>query len=415
MRALLIIPRVPGGGGRLTPNLGILTLAGLTPQNIEVSVTDENIDEVNFDDKIDLVGITAMTPTAIRSYEIADEFRKKGIAVVLGGFHASAVPEEASQHADCVVIGEAEEIWASLLHDFQLGNLKKFYRRKEFANLENLSLPRRDLLNSRSYRLFNTVETTRGCPYQCSFCSVSFHFGNTYRFRPVKDVIKEVETLEGKYLFFVDDNIVGVHWRTKELFKALIPCKKKWIGQGSITFGYDQETVELAARSGCIAMFIGFESVSQSSLGEVGKSFNIVARYEDVIKRIHAHGISIHAAFIFGFDHDDESVFEKTVTFANKTKLDSVSFSVLTPFPGTPLYQKLVKENRILTRDWSKYGGVIFKPKLMSSETLHEGCKWAWKECYSYKSIFTRIGTIRRHSFLRLLLNLAYKRWVGSL
>ena len=415
MRVLLIVPHVPGGGGRIAPNLGILTLAALTPQNIEVSVTDENKDEVNFDEEVDLVGITTMTPTAVRSYEIADEFRKRGKAVVLGGFHASAVPEEASQHADCVVIGEAEEIWTSLLHDFELGNLKRFYRRRELANLENMPLPRRDLLKSRSYTLFNTVETTRGCPYQCSFCSVSSHFGNTYRFRPVKDVIKEVETLEGKYLFFVDDNIVGVRRRTKELFRVLTPCKKKWIGQGSITFGYDEEVVKLAAKSGCMAMFIGFESVSQSSLREVGKSFNIVARYKEVIRRIHAHGISIHAAFIFGFDHDDESIFEETVAFANNTRLDSVSFSVLTPFPGTPLYRKLVEENRILTKDWSKYGEVVFEPKLMPPEALNEGCRWAWKECYSYKSIFTRLGTLGRHCSFRLLLNLGYRKWVGSL
>jgi len=394
--------------------LGIVTLAGLTPQNIEVSVIDENAHKVNFDEQADLVGITTMTPTATRAYEIADGFRKRGIAVVLGGFHASAVPEEAGQHADSVVIGEAEEIWTSLLHDFELGDLKKFYQRRELASLEDLPLPRRDLLKSRSYTMFNTVETARGCPRQCCFCSVSSHFGNTYRFRPVKDVIKEVETLEGKYLFFVDDNIVGIPRRAKELFGALTHCKKKWIGQGSITFANDDGVVKLAAKSGCVAMFIGFESVSQSSLEEAGKSFNIVERYEEVIKRIHAHGISIHAAFIFGFDHDDESVFEKTVAFANRTKLDSVSFSTLTPFPGTPLYRRWIEENRILDKDWSKYGGAVFKPKLMSQEALNEGCRWAWRECYSCKSILTRLGTLKRHSFLRLCVNLGYRKWVGA-
>ena len=415
MRLLLIVPRVPGGGGGLTPNLGILVLAALTPRDIEVSVIDENIEKINFDEEVNLVGITAMTPTALRAYEIAAAFKEKERAVVLGGFHASAVPEEAIQHADSVVIGEAEEIWPRLLQDFEAGRLKKFYRRREWTNLENLPIPRRDLLKAKSYRLFNTVETARGCPFHCSFCSVSSYFGNTYRFRPVKDVVKEVETLEGKYLFFVDDNIVGIPRRAKELFKALTPCKKKWIGQGSLTFANDDELLKLAAKSGCIAMFIGFESLSQASLREASKPFNVVKHYEEAIKKIHTHGISIHAAFIFGFDNDDESVFEKTVEFVNKTKLDSISFSALIPFPGTPLYRKLIKENRIITTNWSKYGGAVFQPKLMSQEALDEGCKWAWKQCYSYKSIFTRLGSLKRHWFLHLLVNLGYKKWVRSL
>lgn len=415
MRLLLIVPLLPGGGGGLAPNLGIVTLAALTPPDIEVLVIDENVEKLNFDEEIDLVGITVMTPTAIRAYEVADVFRKRETAVVLGGFHPSAMPEEAIQHSDSIVIGEAEEIWTTLLHDFELGKLGKFYRRKELANLENQSIPRRDLLKAKAYTMFNTVETARGCPFRCSFCSVASFFSNTYRFRPVKDVVKEVETLEGKYLFFVDDNIVKIPRRAKELFKAVTPCKKKWIGQASLTFARDEELLKLAAESGCIGMFIGFESLSQASLREVGKSFNVVKHYEEAIKKIHAHGISIHGAFIFGFDHDDESVFEKTVEFVKNNKLDSVSFSTLTPFPGTPIYQKLIKENRIVTKDWSKYGGAVFRPKLMSREVLDEGCKWAWKECYSYKSIFTRLGIPKGNWFLRLLLNLGYKKAIGCL
>lgn len=415
MRLLLIVPLLPGGGKGLCPNLGIVTLAALTPLNIEVSVLDENVEKLNFDKDVDLVGITVMTPTAIRAYEVAEIFRKRGTTVVLGGFHPSAMPQEAIQHSDSVVIGEAEEIWPRLLHDFKSGKLKKFYQRKTLANLENSPIPRRDLLKRKSYRMFNTVETSRGCPFRCSFCSVSTFFGNTYRFRPIKDVVREVDTLKGKFIFFVDDNIVGIPKRAKELFKALIPYRKIWIGQASLNIARDLEVLKLATESGCIGLFIGFESLSQESLREVNKTFNVVKRYDEDIKKIHNHGIAIHGAFIFGFDHDEESVFERTVDFVKRNKLDSASFSTLTPFPGTPVYQKLMKENRIVTKDWSKYGSAVFKPKLMSLETLNEGCKWAWRECYSYKSIFRRLTLPKRYWHIHFLLNVGYKTAIRNL
>lgn len=409
MRLLLIVPRLPGGGKGLCPNLGIVTLAAWTPLDIEVSVIDENVEKLNFDEDVDLVGITVMTPTAIRAYEVADVFKSRGITVVLGGFHPSAMPAEAIQHSDAVVIREAEEIWPKLLHDFESGKLKKFYQRKTLANLENLPIPRRDLLTRKSYRMFNTVETARGCPFRCNFCSVSTFYGNTYRFRPVKDVTREVETLKGKFIFFVDDNIVGIPRRAKELFKALIPYRKKWIGQASLNIARDLGLLKLAAESGCIGLFIGFESLSQDSLREVGKTFNVVKRYGEDIKKIHDYGLAIHGAFIFGFDHDDESVFERTVDFVKRKKLDSASFSTLTPFPGTSIYQKLLKENRIVTNDWSKYGRAVFTPKLMSLEALDEGCKWAWRECYSYKSILRRLALPKRYWFIHYLLNIGHK------
>ena len=416
MKLELIAPKESGGGGKLAPKLGLLTVAGLTPPDIEVSLVDENVEEIDFNKEVDLVGITAMTSTAIRAYEIADIFRKKGKCVVLGGLHPSTIPEEAAQHADSVIIGEAEGIWTKLLTDYKAGKLNKFYQRKEWAGLRNLPIPRRDLIKSKSYVLSNTVQTSRGCPFSCSFCSVSFFFGNTYRFRPIEDVVDEVKSLKGKYLFFVDDNIVGNRQRAKKLFKALIPYGKKWISQATTTFAYDEELLKLAAKAGCTAMFIGYESLSPASLKEVGKSFNVVQHYKEGIQRMHDYGILVHGAFMFGFDHDDISIFERTVKFVNDAKIDSASFSILTPFPGTPLYQRLIRENRIITEDWSKYSGdVVFKPKLMSPEVLSEGCKWAWKACYSYKSILTRLGAPVRHWFIRLLVNLGFKKWVGSL
>jgi radical SAM superfamily enzyme YgiQ (UPF0313 family) len=393
----------------LTPNLGIVTLAALTPPDIGVSVIDENVEQIDFDREFDLVGITAMTPSAIRAYEVADAFKKGGAAVVLGGFHPSALPEEAIQHCDAVVIGEGEGTWPKLLRDFESGRLEKFYRRETLANLESLPMPRRDLLRRSGYRLFNTVETGRGCPFRCNFCSVTRFFGNAYRFRPVRDVVNEVGTLKGKFMFLVDDNIVGAPHHAKELFRALVPYEKKWIGQASLTLARDAELLRLAAGCGCLGLFIGFESLSPESLREAGKTVNAAKRYGEDVKRIRDHGIAIHGAFIFGFDHDDEGVFERTVEFVERNRLDSASFSTLTPFPGTPVYQRLTAENRIVTHDWSKYGGAVFKPKLMSLERLNAGCEWAWRECYSYRSILRRLAAPKRYWHIHLLLNFGYK------
>jgi radical SAM superfamily enzyme YgiQ (UPF0313 family) len=414
MRILLIVPHAPAGGGNLAPHLGIITLAASTPSDIEVSVIDENVENIDFDDRFDMVGISAMTPTVTRAYEIADSFRQRGVPVVLGGFHPSFMPKEAIQHSNSVVIGEGESTWPNVMRDLKKGKFKKFYKQNTFENLENTPIPRRDLLRRKSYLMFNTVETSRGCPFRCSYCSVSTFFGHTYRCRPVTEVVKDVETLKGILIFFVDDNIVGIPKRTKNLFRALIPYKRKWIGQASLTIARDPELLDLAARSGCAGLFIGFESLSQENLHEAAKTINFVNRYADEIKKIHDHGIAIHGAFIFGFDHDDDSVFERTVDFVKRNRLDSASFSILTPFPGTQVYWKLMNENRLISKDWNRYGSAVFEPKLMSREKLIEGCAWAWKECYSYTSVLRRLARPKRLWFIHFLLNFGYKQAIDK-
>jgi radical SAM superfamily enzyme YgiQ (UPF0313 family) len=409
MRVLLAVPRISGGKARLCPNLGIVTLAALTPDNIDVTVSDENVERIDFGGEYDLVGITAMTPSALRAYEIAAAFRERGKITILGGFHPSLLPDEAIQHCDSVVVGEAEQIWPRLLADFAAGKLQKFYRRETFPDLKGQPVPRRDLLRRGAYKLPNTVETGRGCPFACNFCSVTTFYGKKYRFRPVPEVIAEVATFRGKLMFIVDDNVIGSPAHAKELFQALIPYDKRWIGQASLNLGRDPELLDLAARSGCVGLFMGFESLSPESLAEAGKIHNSVPRYEEDVKRIRDRGISIHGAFIFGFDHDDEGVFDRTIDFVRKNKLDSASFSTLTPFPGTPTYRKLESESRLVTRDWSRYGGAVFTPQLMSRETLDAGCRRAWRECYSWKSIFGRLATRKQYWHIHALLNLAYK------
>ncbi|GAG81765.1 unnamed protein product, partial [marine sediment metagenome] len=233
------------------PPLNLLYVAALTPKDVEITLVDEHVDRIDFEEEVDLVGITSLTATAPRGYEIADEFRKRGVKVVLGGIHSSALPQEAIQHADSVVIGEAENLWPEVIEDFKKKRLKKFYQSSQKPSLENLPLPRRDLLQGKRYLTKNFIMTTRGCPFDCDFCSVTRFFGKRHRFRPVGDVIKEIESLKGNFTVFADDNVIAHKKYAKELFKALIPCKKRWFSQADLTMAQDEELLKLAVQSGC--------------------------------------------------------------------------------------------------------------------------------------------------------------------
>ncbi|GFN24088.1 B12-binding domain-containing radical SAM protein [Thermanaeromonas sp. C210] len=394
------------------PPLNLITLAALTPAEHEVVVLDESLTSIDFDEKYDLVGISAMTALAPRAYEIADAFRRRGVPVVLGGMHPSALPEEAKAHADAVVIGEAEGQWPRVLEDLKSGNLKPFYRHTEVPPLENMAVPRRDLLCRSRYLVPDTVQTTRGCPFACSFCTVSQFFGHKFRFRPVEEVLREVQALEGEVIAFVDDNIIGNPVYAKRLFQALAPLKIKWFSQGSLNIARDEELLRLAAASGCIGLFIGFESLSPSNLKAVGKAVNRVEEYRAAIKKIHDFGIAIEGAFIFGFDDDDEGIFERTVKFAQENRLEAAQFGILTPFPGTPLRAQLEKEGRIINSDWREYtiNKVVFEPKRMSPRTLQEGFNWAWQEFYSLGSISRRLGLVKKHASILWALNLNIRK-----
>jgi len=399
------VPRIHGGAFHLCPSLGIYALAALTPPDIDLSVVDENVGRVNFNGDYDLVGVTAMTPSVTRAYAVADRFRSRGTPVVLGGFHPSLMPDEAIAHADSVVIGEAEGIWPRLLADLAAGRMQRFYRRDAPPELSGTPVPRRNLMRRSAYLVPDTIETGRGCPFRCNFCSVTALFGHRYRFRPVDEVTSEVNALPGKLMFIVDDNCVGSLTHAGELFSALIPCGKRWIGQASLNLARDRQVLRLAAESGCIGLFVGFESVSERSLQEMGKLHNDVNRYVDDVKRIRDHGIAVHGAFIFGFDSDDEDVFDATIDFVKRSHIDSASFSTLTPFPGTPVFSRLEAEGRLLTRDWRRYGGAVFRPKLMTIETLNEGCRRAWRECYSPRSVLGRMWPPRRYWHIHAVLN----------
>jgi radical SAM superfamily enzyme YgiQ (UPF0313 family) len=291
----------------LAPPINLGLLAALTPPDIEVCITDENTSIINLNKDVDLVGITVATVTAHRAYEIADSFRKRGVTVVLGGIHVSLLPDEAGEHADSIVVGEAEEIWPTLIADFKANNLQPIYKAQSRPSLKGLPIVRRDLFDRNRYLIKNTIFTTRGCPFDCSFCSVTTFFGRSYRTRPVNEVIAEIKTLpRHELIMFMDDNIAGNPRFAKELFQALIPLKINWLSQCSVTIAYDNELLDLAAKSGCVDLFLGIESISAASLESVGKKINKVERYDEVIRKIHAHGSAIHGFFIFGFDEDDQ-------------------------------------------------------------------------------------------------------------
>jgi radical SAM superfamily enzyme YgiQ (UPF0313 family) len=391
--------------------LTLTTLAALTPPEVEVNITDENVEPIDFDEDVDLVGITGMVMHAPRAYEIASRFRQRGIPVVMGGPHASSLPLEAKEHVDAVVIGEAELVWKGLLRDAEEGRLKAFYQAEAPYSMVGMPHPRIDLLRKDAYMTVNCVQTTRGCPHQCDFCHVTHFFGKTYRCRPVDEVIEEVSRLKGDFVVFVDDNIAGNRPYAKELFTRLKPLKKKWASQASMTLPRDPELVQLAAESGCVTLFFGIESLSPENLKDVNKSFNRAHQFEEALKVVHDHDIMVVAGFIFGLDHDDEGVFERTLRFCERNRIELPSFFLLTPLPKTPLYDRMESEGRLLHKDWSRYNGatVVFKPKLMTEETLQDGFRWVCKEAYSWGSIYKRVFHPQQRFVTRVLSNTAYR------
>lgn len=423
MKLLIVAPKWPEDSlwGQIYfrfPYLALTILAALTGEEWKISIIDENVDAIDFSDLPDLVAISIMTPLSKRGYEIADAFRGKGVSVVLGGIHPTMMKDEAKTHADSVVMGEAEETWPLVLSDFKRGNLQPFYESANFCSLDKLAVPERNLLNRKGYFFTNTVQTTRGCPFDCVFCSVTSFYGRTYRVRPVENVISEIAQMEKGFLFFVDDNIVGKPSYAKELFGALIPLKIKWFSQASLSVVKDRELLNLAQRSGCKGLFIGFESLSQENLRAMGKSTNRVSEYKDAIRMLHDHGIGIQGSFIFGMDHDDSSVFSDVIRFIEKTHLEAVLFSVLTPFPGTRIYETLQRENRIIDTDWEKYdmNHVVFRPKKMTPEELQEGFNWAYRRLYGHRSILTRLFPFNRNSLFYGVQNYGFRQaWKKTL
>lgn len=399
--------------------LTLTTLAALIPADFPhtIRLIDEGIADVPPDLAADLIGLTVITGTAVRAYELADHFRARGITVVLGGPHVTLMPDDAQPHADAVVTGYAEDTWPQLLRDFSAGELKPRYSQSPGLEIGGRPFPRRDLLPSDRFITNNVFEATRGCVHSCDFCVVPTAWGKKPFQKPVEEVVADIRQHGARKMIFVDLNLIAHRGYAKALFTALIPLKAQWYGLATVLLADDLELLELAQRSGCRGLLMGLESISESNLRANHKGFNSPEHYARVVERLHAHGIALQGCFVFGLDEDRPDVFLKTAEFAVAAKIDLPRFAVVTPFPNTPLYLRLESEGRILTRDWSLYDAqhVVFQPKHMSVQELQTGVEAAWKHAYSWTSIARRL----RHSPapwpVRLGTNLGYRFYAHHL
>ena len=399
--------------------LTLTTLAALAPEelNVDFRLIDEGIDEIPLDLETDLIGITVITGTAPRAYELSAHFRGRNITVVLGGPHVTLLPEEAQRHADAICVGYGEKTWPQLLQDFAAGRLKRRYVQAADFNLDDAVFPRRELLNGRKFLTQAVFEATRACAHDCEFCVAPAAFGRKQFQKPVEHVVEDMRRFGRKKNIFIDLNLISDRDYARRLFRALIPLRINWFGLATSLLGRDRELMQLVAESGCRGLLIGFETVSEESLADVRKRFNSPELYLALVADLHALGISIQGCFVFGLDHDTPAVFERTAKFCVDAAVDLPRFAVLTPFPGTPLYARLGREGRILTTDWEKYDGqhVVFRPKRMSVAELRDGHERAWKAVYDYRSIVQRLGRSRTQLPIAIMANLGYRYYANHL
>lgn len=427
MKVALISPKGPlyrSRGGifrkslRYQP-LTLTTLAALAPPElgIEFELIDEGIGDVPDDLQADLVGMTVITGSSTRAYELSAHLRRRGIPVVLGGPHVTLLPQEAMQHADAICTGYAEESWPQLLRDFAQGQMHARYAQAPDFKLDNLPFARRDLLDGRRFITQAVFEATRSCGHACEFCVAPAAWGRKQFQKPVEHVVQDIRRVGKRRVIFIDLNLVSDRNYARSLFEALVPLKIRWFGLATSLIGRDPELMELMARSGCSGLLIGFESISRQGLVDINKSFNDPRLYRSLIQDLHHLGISIQGCFVFGNDHDDTSVFEQTADFVNDTGIDLPRFAILTPFPGTPLFNRMSAEGRILTRDWERYDGqhVVFQPRQMSVRELQEGHERAWKAVYSRRAIVRRLGHSRTQLPISIMANMGYRFYAHHL
>jgi len=421
LRIVLLCPRGPlyrhrGGIWKKTMRyapLTLTTLASLIPSEIpaDVRIIDEGVDEIEPDAiEADLVGITAITGTAPRAYEISAQFRARNIPVVLGGVHPTLVPEEATQHADSIVVGYAEVSWPQLLRDFVSGKMRRRYDQNPNLSLANLPFPKRELYDKRLINVADTLEATRGCIYQCEFCVVPSAWGKPLQ-KPVADVVADIRQMRARRVIFLDLNLISDVPYAKELFGALIPLGIQWGGLTTTSIAWDDELLDLAARSGCRGLLIGFESLSQAALVEVKKAFNMRRDYHEVVRKIHDRRIALMGCFVFGLDQDTDKTFDETVDFVLASHMDLPRYAIAVPFPGTPFFKRLKAEGRITTENWSLYDGqhVVFQPKNMTADELLRNTRRAWKKTYSYSSIWKRLAGSRTQLPIAIPANFGYR------
>lgn len=384
---------------RFIMGLMLPLLAGLTPPDIDVEICDERLENCNFDGRYDLVGMTTTIGSALRAYQLADEFRRRKLPVVMGGFHASLQPDQTLQHADAVVIGEADLLWEQVLRDAIENKLKPKYQAEVLHDLVGLRRPRHELLNLKRY-VFKAVpiQATRGCPYHCSFCEIPVFYGNSFRMRPVDDIIREIEAVikvTGLRNFqFVDDQIAGKHEFAKELFRALTPLRIKFSCLWTINTNQDEELLDLAAKAGAHHVNIGVESISSGSLRSIGKMQNHAQEYKHLLARLRHYGIFYSLNFLFGLDDDHPDIFADTMRFLHEVKAPVAFFNAVTPRRGTPMREQLEAEGRVIVPDADMYTNnhrCMFVPRNLTPEQVEQGVWWCTDQFYSVRSIATRL------------------------
>ncbi|MFL6261923.1 MAG: B12-binding domain-containing radical SAM protein [Thermoanaerobaculia bacterium] len=428
MRIVLISPKGPlyrHRGGIFKRSLRYMpltlpTLASLVPPELDadVQLLDEGIADVDpAGIEADLVGLTVITGTAVRAYELAAAFRARGIPVVLGGPHVTLIPEDAQAHAEAIVVGYAEESWPELLRDFVAGRMRSRYDQRPGLSLAGMPTPRRDLLPRRRYLTDDVFEATRACVHRCDFCVVPAAWGTKPFQKPVEEVVEEIRRKGSRKLIFVDLNLIADRGYAARLFAALIPLRLQWYGLATVLLGQDQELLSLAQRSGCKGILMGLESISRENLRDSKKGFNSPERYHELVAALHRHGIALQGCFVFGLDHDTPEIFLETARFAVEARIDLPRFAVVTPFPGTALYKRLEGEGRILTRNWELYDGqhVVFQPAGMSVEELQRGIETAWRYAYSVPSMVKRLAASPSPWPVRLGTNLGYRFYAHNL
>lgn len=387
-------------------------LAGFIKQSeYDVTLIDEYNQKIPYDKKYDLIAITVNTPNAIHCYDISKKFKGQGSKVVMGGPHITLLPEEAIEHCDYIIVGEAEDTWPQFLDDFYNSRAKRQYICEEVPSLRNLPIPKRDIIKKRFFTK-GAVFATRGCPYKCSYCNLKQIYCDSFRTRPINEVIEDIKSIKSKYFVFWDDNFFGDVEYAKKLMLELANLKKKWAAQVTLERCQDEELLKIAKESGCIYFFVGLESFSQEGLASVNKGINNVDEYKKIINLLHHSGISIQAGVIFGLDTDTKNIFRETLNACNELGVDGVTVSILTPLPKTPIYEQLKREGRLTSRDWSYYNGktrVAFKPRNMTEDELYDGYVWFRKQFYSLKFIFRRILVSKVNILHNLIINLGYK------
>lgn len=382
------------------PTLSLASIAAVTPPEWDVALLDDNFEKIDYASDADIIALTAMTPQAPRAYMIADEFRRRGKTVVMGGFHASNMPDEALNHVDAVVVGEGEVVWPRLLSDFRDGTLQRRYQAESQLAMDSIPVARRELFKGKRYLLTNTIQTTRGCPFDCEFCSVTAFYGRKYRKRPVDNILKELVQLRksNSFAFFVDDNLVADRKYALELFAGMKGMDFKWLSHSPIDFAGDRELIKAAGEAGCVGMFVGFESLNQDSLAAMGKVTNRAKSYLEDAKAFRDNGIGILGSFVLGYDGDTPAVFEQLLRFCEEARIEAAIFPLLTPYPGTAVRRRLEAEGRIISNDWRDYDmeHVNFKPAGMSIEELQQGYDWLNASFYSFPSMYRRLFKLHR-------------------